>query len=175
MKADSAVNTAYKTWKEATDKEAALNTLITETELFITKVCQARLPEAEVVDAVSYALFKAVSKLPTFQEKAQYSTWVFRIANMAAAAALRRVARHAETGFEDIPVMQDLPLRLDLIALLDTLKDDEHLLLRLVSQGESLNTVSEELGISVAAAQKRWSRLKERLRNALEPSKNQMD
>jgi hypothetical protein len=53
-----------------------------------------------------------------------------------------------------------------LIALLDKLEGEEHLLFRLVAQGESFKVIGKTFGISQQGALSRWFRLKEKIRNA---------
>lgn len=172
MEINSDVNPAFAAWKSSTgrQKEWNLQILVGRLERFATAICCQRLPDhnREFDALVNGIVWRAIKKAEKFKGKAKFSTWFYRIAINQCNTYLRNFKERCETNLEE--EMPSTPLgidaRIDLIALLNGLEGEEHLLFRLVVEGEDFRTIGEQLGITRNAALVRWNRLKERLRDA---------
>lgn len=166
------VNPAFAEWKSSTgrEKEWAFHTLIQRMERFATAVCCQRLPEhqSEYEALVNGIVWRAIKKIENFREASKFSTWFYTIIVNEANRFLRNYKERCEVALEDnFPSAGNLDARVDLIALLNTLEGPDHALLRLVAEGQDFKTIAGSLGISRNAALVRWTRLKERLRDAV--------
>jgi RNA polymerase sigma-70 factor (ECF subfamily) len=166
------VNPAYAEWKSSVGraKEWALQVLIQRLERYAKAICWQRLPDhKDDFDQLANGIvWRALDKAEGFRGESQFATWFYRIAINECNRYLRNYKQRLETSLEEEMVVEPkgLDARLDLIALLNDLHGDDHKLLRLVAEGQDFNTISEALGVSRNAAIVRWSRLKERLRDA---------
>ena len=117
---------------------------------------------------VNEIVWIAIRKADKFRAESRFSTWFYRIAVNECNKFLRNFKERCEAGLEEeTPAIVDpIDMRIDLIALLNSLEGDEHRLFRLVAEGEDFNTIGSQLGISRNAALVRWNRLKGRLRDA---------
>src|ERR1700690_4007632 len=173
MQMSSDVNPAFAAWRLSTgrEKEWCFQELVRRLEKFATAICWQRLPDhkSEFDGLVNQIVWKAVKKADKFRAEARFSTWFYRIAVNECNKFLINFKRRCETGLEDeMPSRPEgLDARIDLIDLLNGLEGQEHLLFRLVAEGEDFRTIGERLGVSRNAALVRWTRLKERLRDAV--------
>lgn len=168
------VNPAYRAWRLSTaqEKEWALHILIRRLERYATSICWQRLPDHkdDFGPLVNGIVWKAVREMEKFRGSSQFSTWFYRIAVNDCNKFLRNYKNRFETSLEEeMPSRPEaMNARIDLIALLDGLEGPEHLLFRLVAEGQEFKDIAERLGISRNAAIVRWARLKEKLRDAVD-------
>lgn len=172
MQSNSDVNPAFAAWRSSTGrvKEWHLHTLVEKLEKFATAICWQRLPDHknEFDALVNGIVWRAIQKADKFKDEAKFSTWFYRIAINQCNTYLRNFKERYETSLEEemSSTPEGLDARIDLIALLDGLEKEEHLLFRLVAEGEDFQTIGSKLGIKRNAAIVRWSRLRGRLRDA---------
>jgi RNA polymerase sigma factor (sigma-70 family) len=172
MQSNFDVNPTYNAWRLSTGREKEWNfqELIQRMERFATAICWQRLPDHrdDFPALVNGIVWRAVKKADGFKRKAQFSTWFYRIAVNECNKYLRNFKERYETSLEEeMPTTpQGLDARIDLIALLNGLEGEDHILFRLVAEGEDFKTIGERLGLSRNAALVRWTRLKGRLRDA---------
>jgi len=173
MQKDFDVNPAHEAWKSSTEseKEQSLQILIRRMERFATAICCQKLSDhsEEFGPLVNGIVWRAVKHMDKFQEGSKFSTWFYRIAANECNRFLRNIKERCETSLEEeMPTNQaGLDARVDLIALLDGLEGEEHLLFKMVAEGQDFNAIAEALGIKRNAAIQRWDRLKRKLRNAI--------
>lgn len=165
------VNPAFVEWRKAPEKEPALQELVKRLTRFAKAICWRRLPDhgSELDALVNTIVWRAIKKAPAFREQSRFSTWFHTIAVNECCRYLRNYKRLCETGLETEAIANESATdsRLDLITLLDTLAGDEHLLFRLVAEGQDFNAIGAALQITRNAAIVRWSRLKEKLRDGI--------
>lgn len=173
MESNFDVNPAFIAWRLSTgrQKEWNLQELVSRLERFATAICWQRLPDhrSEFDPLVNGIVWRAIKKADKFRQEAAFSTWFYKIATNECNRFLRNFKERCETILEeDLPgVPSGIDARIDLMALLDGLEGADHLLFRLVAEGEDFNTIGERLGVSRNAALVRWNRLKGRLRDAV--------
>lgn len=166
------VNPAFEQWKSSMgkEKEWALHMLIQRLERFATAVCWRRLPDHrdEFGPLVNEIVWRAIKYAPKFKNTSKFSTWFYRIAVNRCNTFLRSHKQRLETSLEDEQpqTIAGVEARMDLIAILNALNGDDHLLFRMVAEGQDFKTIAEALGLKRNAAIVRWNRLKARLRNA---------
>jgi RNA polymerase sigma factor (sigma-70 family) len=172
MQLDSDVNPAFEAWRSSTGrwKEWNLQVLVQRLTKFATAICWQRLSDHkdDIEPLVNGIVWRAIQKADQFADKSKFSTWFFRLAINECNMYLRNFMRRCEAPLEeDMPSMpQGVDAKIDLIALLDGLQGEDHLLFRLVAEGQEFKDIAMRLGISSNAAMVRWARLKEKLRNA---------
>jgi RNA polymerase sigma factor (sigma-70 family) len=172
MESSSDVNPAFAAWKscQGREKEWALQELVRRLEKFASRICWQRLPDHkdDFGGLVNGIVWRAIKKAEQFRGRARFSTWFYRIVVNECNKYLRNYKERCETSLEEeMPtVATGIDARIDLIALLDRLKREDHILFRLVAEGEDFNTIGERLGINRNAALVRWNRLKRKIRDA---------
>ena len=173
MQSDSDVNPAFERWKSLTgkEKEWALRLLIPKLEKFATAICWQRLPDHkdDFKALVNGIIWRALKRAHKFKGDSKFSTWFYKITTNECNRYLRCYKKRCEIDLaEEMPGKAEaVDARIDLIALLSCLEGDDHVLFRLVAEGEDFATIGERLGLTRNAALVRWTRLKERLRDAL--------
>lgn len=172
MERVSDVNPAFAAWKLSTgrEKEWALTVLIERLERFATAICWRRLPDhkSDFEPLVNDIVWRAINHADGFEGEANFSTWYYRIIINECNRFLRKYKTRLEVSLEDaIPIQEPkLDARIDLIALLDRLEPQDHLLLRLIAEGQDFAIIGKIMGISRNTAIVRWHRLRRRLRDA---------
>lgn len=172
MQPHSDVNPAFAEWKNASErqKEWTLQNLINRMEKFARAICWQRLPDhADSVDAlINGIVWRAIKHADTFKDEAKFSTWYYRIIVNECNRFLRNYKKRCETSLvEELPINYDgIDAKVDVLALLDGLEGEDHLLFRMVAEGHDWNVIGKALKLSSNTAHKRWQRLKEKMRNA---------
>lgn len=175
MQKDLDINPAFSEWKLSTgpEKEQAFQELIRRLTRYITAICWQRLPDFnnELPALTNGIVWRVTKHLDRYkgERECKFSTWVYYIVRNECNRFLRNQKRQSEMELvEEIPVPSvNTDARIDLIALLDTLRGQDHILFRLVAEGIDFRGIGEVLGITQGAALVRWNRLKKRLRDAL--------
>jgi RNA polymerase sigma-70 factor (ECF subfamily) len=161
----------------------AFGELVSQNQERILRLVRGMVPEHDADDVAQDAFLKAFRKLPDFDERSRFSTWLYRIASNAALdwRKRERYRRHAglpETpeGEEAVPDAAPGPRataqRRELAAAIDAaverLPDHYHqiVVLREV-EGLSYEEIAETLQISKGTVESRLFRARERLREAL--------
>lgn len=166
-------NLAFQKWRSSTGrvKECNLSVLIRQLEIYATAICWQKLPDhpGEFSSIVNEAVWRTLAYSDNFRGKSKFTTWFYRIVINICNTRLAEWQRLAETALQETmqAKVDMLDARLDLIAILDKLEDEDHQLFRLVAEGLSFREIGKILGIEYHAARKRWDRLKEKLRDAL--------
>lgn len=139
-------------------------------------------------DAVQEALYKAWRALPDFDGRSAFSTWLHRIAANAALEQLRRNARHrheeTDGGEDDLALLDsveagapepedhaasgEIAARVDRQLARMSVMERTAFVLR-HHEGESLEAISQALGINIGQAKQAVFRAVRKLRLALEP------
>lgn len=172
MRMNSDVNPVFEEWKSSTgrEKEWKYQELVERLRKFATAICWSKLPDHrnEFDPIIGNSIWYAFKYIKGFKAGSKFSTWFYRIVVNECNKFLRDLQKKAE-----VELVQDLPCeicsidaRIDLINMLDGLDEEDHALFRLVAEGEDFKTIGVRLGITRNAAAVRWSRLKERLRDA---------
>jgi RNA polymerase sigma factor (sigma-70 family) len=167
------VNPAFAAWKSSMgrEKEWALHVLVQRLDRYAKAICWQRLPDhKDDFDAlVNGIVWRAIRKADKFKGSAKFSTWFYTIVVNECNRFLRNYKKRLEVSLEEeVPTETDsTDARIDLLALLDGLEGEEHLLLRMVAEGQEFKDIAEVLGITSVTARVRWLRLKERLRHAI--------
>lgn len=162
---------------------AAFGELVSRHEARVLRLVRGMVPGPDAEDVAQDAFLKAWRKLPEFDERARFYTWIYRIAANTALdwRKRERYRRHGalpETAEGDDALPSEGPdartsaQRRELAAAIDAavarLPDHYHriVVLREV-EGLSYEEISETLGISKGTVESRLFRARERLREAL--------
>jgi len=173
MQSNLDVNPAFEKWRSSTgrEKEWSLQELIPKMERFATAICWQRIPDHtdDFGALVNGIVWRVIKKAESFKSKSRFSTWFYKIAVNECNDYLRNYKERYETSLEEeMPTAsQGVDARIDLIDLLSRLEGKDHLLFRMVAEGEDWKTIGEKLGISGDSVQRKWRRLKRRLRDAV--------
>lgn len=161
----------------------AFGELVRQNQARILRLVRGMVPERDAEDVAQDAFVKAFRRLGDFDERARFSTWLYRIAANAALdwRKRERYRRHADLpenaeGEDAVPDAQPGPRvaaqRRELAAAIDAaveaLPDHYHriVVLREV-EGLSYEEIAETLEISKGTVESRLFRARERLREAL--------
>jgi RNA polymerase sigma-70 factor (ECF subfamily) len=170
-------NKAFETWKQAKGTEtekAAEERLIKALRRYATKICWNILKEANQ-DVVSASVFQALQFADGFRGDGKFSTWFYSVVKRNCLSAIRKRKRRAEIGIDDLSGAQvkQLPVREvsdDAIALREVtgrLAAHEREFLELKAHGASDEEIARALNIKEGTVRVRWSRLRKKLRGAL--------
>ena len=158
------VNPAYEAWKSSTgrEKEWNLQNLTRLLERYARAICYERLPDHDTGSINNEIVWRAIKQADKFKGDSQFSTWFYKIAVNECNRYLRRFKNRVEVDLpENLPGRPEaIDARLDIIRILEMLEGEDHQLFRLLAEGESLRGVGQALGISHAAARKRWDKLR---------------
>lgn len=172
METDLDVNPAHDAWRLSTgpEKERTLEILVRRLEKFVMAICYQRLSDhRNDLDAlVNGIVWRIIRRMHTFKRGSKFSSWTYRIIVNECNRYLRNFKERCETNLEEemLTKAEILDARIDLIAMLNGLEGQDHFLFRMIAEGQEFRTIGEALGISRNAAIVRWSRLKEKLRDA---------
>jgi RNA polymerase sigma factor (sigma-70 family) len=169
MDKDFDVNPAFTVWRQTGTMEALWD-LTERMERFATAICWKHVPDHrdDFDFLVNGIVWRAIQKAETFNGDAKFSTWFYRLTVNECNRYLRQHMERCETSLSEETMAPDAAhdARIDLISLLDGLDGPDHLLFRLVAEGQDFKYIGRTLGISAHAAVLRWAKLKERLRDA---------
>lgn len=127
-------------------------------------------------DVVSEIVSRCFVGLDGFEGKSLFSTWVHRIALNECYRELRRREGDREVSIEDLsePEIGSLTTSsLDnlgsvLEEVTEGLRGEERQLVELIKEGLSFLEIDEELGLTQKASQRRWRKLKRKLKGRYE-------
>ncbi len=125
-------------------------------------------------DVVAEIVSRVFTKFDRFRGHCLFSTWVHRIALNECYRELRRRKDSREVSIEDLSESEVGSLsandeyRGELDKALEGLSEEETQLTDLIKQGFSFLEIDEELGFAPKTAQKKWGRLKRKLKRRFE-------
>jgi RNA polymerase sigma-70 factor (ECF subfamily) len=137
------------------------------------------IPDQEMPDLVQDCLLLIWRKLPEFEGRASLSTWIYRLCSFELCNAFRRVARNrrlqslpdhhsAEPADRAQGTGDWLLIDLDLRAGLDHVGDAERDIIRLRSEGCTMEEIARHLGSKVGQVKAQYYRAIRRLQEYLE-------
>ncbi len=168
------VNAALAAYRAATDSNRLdlQYGLIKSLEKYARKIVWLTLHETrpEIVnEAVQYVL----AHLTDFKGDSKFSTWVFAVVRRLCFRELQHKITRKETVFSDFKDYQvealatyelDGDAKITLDRLRKSLSQEENFLIDLKLQGHTYAEIAAQMAITVAAAESRWRRLCEKLR-----------
>lgn len=127
-------------------------------------------------DVIAEILSRVFTKFDRFRGHCLFSTWVHRIALNECYRELRRREDNREASIEDLSESEIGSLttatRDNLGAVLEKvtegLRGEEERLVELIKEGLSFLEIDEELGLTPKTTQRRWRKLKRKLRGGFE-------
>lgn len=170
-----AINALYREWKVASeDKDRLLTDLVKLLDNLGRRICWTKIPdlEKEFGQIVYDAIWRAIKNEKDFEGKSEFSTWFYKIVVNECNRALGEIKRVREHSLESLDDNERTPGSDNLAALFfrgmqRKLSEPDRVLLARKATGLTSKEISGELGISPAAVDMRWKRLKERLRSSL--------
>ena len=158
----------------------AFGQLVQRYETRILRLVRGFVPGDDAADVAQDAFLKAFRKLPEFDERARFYTWLYRIACNTCLQFLRKKSRGRETvNFDDLAEVEieghespdpldeierrDLARRLE--QALGQLPDSQRMVLVLGPiEGRSYEEIAEILGLTVPVVKGRLHRARENIR-----------
>ncbi len=167
------LNEAYQKYKDnptSENYEEFGSDLMSYVEAVIIRTCGSRFSNLE--DIVSEACLEVLKDLPTFDpQKSSFKTWAYGVVYTTCQDHFKKVRREVE---EELPLdtakdqsydfYRSIDAKLDLEKRVNKLSKQDQELIEMKKFGLSNGDIAQELGIEVRTIEKRWERVKERLR-----------